>query len=835
MTEGDSFKLIFRSKTYSIPQNFPFLSDVNGQIYKTLLTTKRYNVKSNVREDVFLSFINNWTSQEIPIFSIDNINDFEILSQEFDRMKNLIQVFKKHTPAFEFSYIMNNNLNLQKKIKSDTAKLQKKTQLFMNIYAKFRKIEESFPDKKEKEKFINTLKDSEPKLMELCTKISSKSVEDYILSFLSEFNETENKRVEIDQIVYEIIEHEKTAILFKCQSNEKEIMIPKTVTYKDQQYVVKKISARSFYSNKTIKTISFPADSAVQIIGKESFSYSSIEMISISSKVTTIEEEAFYYCDSLKKVTFQPDSEICLIGKRAFSHTNLEEISIASDSLQIGEEVFADCKSLKVASFEKIHSIGAFAFKKSEIEKIFISSSVVELKNGWLKEANFIQDIKIIQAEIENIKQYQNDDFIIGKSDTFCENYDILLFASKSIKTVTIPSFIKRICECAFAFCENLEEVIFHEDSELILIDEKAFYDSSIKSISIPPHVTEICDRAFACEDLQTVNFAPDSELQVIGFAAFSSSGIKSISIPATVTNISFLSFDCRQLENVTFCDDSKLRVIEQGAFSFSGIHRISIPPTAVDVGRSMSACTWEMEEVTIKGKNPFYYAIENGQILIGKSNLLSDDFDFLYFVNKKKKSVTIPSYVKVIGPYAMEHCKSLKKVEFQKDSKLVSIQASAFEFSSIVKITLPQSLVKIGYHAFIGCRNLQIVNFSDVLNSNLKIIGEAAFCNCDKLMHFTFPSSLEVIKKAAFQNCECLQKVVFPVDSRLRIIEKNAFSGSSIKSIKIPLSVQRIGKDAFFPCSSLLIIEIDEKSKLSLDPLEVFSKKSILMKPVNK
>lgn len=182
-----------------------------------------------------------------------------------------------------------------------------------------------------------------------------------------------------------------------------------------------------------------------------------------------------------------------------------------------------------------------------------------------------------------------------------------------------------------------------------------------------------------------------------------------------------------------------------------------------------------------------------------------------------------------------MEHCKSLKKVEFQKDSKLVSIQASAFEFSSIVKITLPQSLVKIGYHAFIGCRNLQIVNFSDVLNSNLKIIGEAAFYNCDKLMHFAFPSSLEVIKKAAFQNCECLQKVVFPVDSRLRIIEKNAFSGSSIKSIKIPLSVQRIGKDAFSPCSSLLINEIDEKSKFSLDPLEVFSKKSILMKPVNK
>lgn len=138
MTEGDSFKLIFRSKTYSIPQNFPYLSDVNGQIYNTLLTTKRYNVKSNVREDVFLSFINNWTSQEVPIFSIDNINDFEILSQEFDRMKNLIQVFKKHTPAFEFSYIMNNNLNFQKRIRSDTAKLQNQTQLFMNIYAKFR-------------------------------------------------------------------------------------------------------------------------------------------------------------------------------------------------------------------------------------------------------------------------------------------------------------------------------------------------------------------------------------------------------------------------------------------------------------------------------------------------------------------------------------------------------------------------------------------------------------------------------------------------------------------------------------------------------------------------
>lgn len=52
------YQLVLRSKIFPIPNDFRFLEDVDLNIYSILKTTKRYEVKSNVSENVFQHFIN---------------------------------------------------------------------------------------------------------------------------------------------------------------------------------------------------------------------------------------------------------------------------------------------------------------------------------------------------------------------------------------------------------------------------------------------------------------------------------------------------------------------------------------------------------------------------------------------------------------------------------------------------------------------------------------------------------------------------------------------------------------------------------------------------------
>ena len=60
MQNEKEFTLILQSKAFKIPSSFPHLRDVDEKIYKQLISTNQYEVKSLVSEDVFQSFINHW-------------------------------------------------------------------------------------------------------------------------------------------------------------------------------------------------------------------------------------------------------------------------------------------------------------------------------------------------------------------------------------------------------------------------------------------------------------------------------------------------------------------------------------------------------------------------------------------------------------------------------------------------------------------------------------------------------------------------------------------------------------------------------------------------------
>ena len=106
----------------------------------------------------------------------------------------------------------------------------------------------------------------------------------------------------------------------------------------------------------------------------------------------------------------------------------------------------------------------------------------------------------------------------------------------------------------------------------------------------------------------------------------------------------------------------------------------------------------------------------------------------------------------------------------------VVSLEDNAFcETESLVFVTLPKSITRIGNRAFLGCTNLKEIT----IPGSVKEIG--FICqSCDNLRSVKIPNSVTTIGDYAFSSCV------------------------NLRSIEIPNSVTKIGEYAFGYCDSL-------------------------------
>jgi hypothetical protein len=71
-------------------------------------------------------------------------------------------------------------------------------------------------------------------------------------------------------------------------------------------------------------------------------------------------------------------------------------------------------------------------------------------------------------------------------------------------------------------------------------------------------------------------------------------------------------------------------------------------------------------------------------------------------------------------------------------------------------------------------------------------VIGRYAFANCSSLSSICIPSSVEKLSDYCFEECQSLSTIEFEIDSHLSRVEQSVFSGcSSLSSIWIPSSLR--------------------------------------------
>ena len=125
---------------------------------------------------------------------------------------------------------------------------------------------------------------------------------------------------------------------------------------------------------------------------------------------------------------------------------------------------------------------------------------------------------------------------------------------------------------------------------------------------------------------------------------------------------------------------------------------------------------------------------------------------------------------------------------------------------SSLLSITIPNSVTIIGNNAFNGCNNLSYF----VIPTNVTSIGDSAFSGCSSLPSITIPSNVTTIGNSAFSGCSSLStEIRFP--NSVISIGNSVFSGcSSLPSVIIPsFEIDTIGDAFFYNCTSLHSITI--------------------------
>lgn len=144
------------------------------------------------------------------------------------------------------------------------------------------------------------------------------------------------------------------------------------------------------------------------------------------------------------------------------------------------------------------------------------------------------------------------------------ESISDMAFYGTSIKSINLPSSVKKIGKSSIANCAELEKITLSDN--ITEIPTGAFNSNyKLTSIELPTNLTLIGTAAFLnCESLENINI-PDSVTE-INDRAFSNSGLKNIDLPDGLTKIGETAFSANTSANVYI--PTSVITIEKDAFN---------------------------------------------------------------------------------------------------------------------------------------------------------------------------------------------------------------------------------------------------------------------------
>lgn len=147
----------------------------------------------------------------------------------------------------------------------------------------------------------------------------------------------------------------------------------------------------------------------------------------------------------------------------------------------------------------------------------------------------------------------------------------------------------------------------------------------------------------------------------------------------------------------------------------------------------------------------------------------------------------------------------------------VTSVESWAFSFChNLKRITIPESVTKIGFAAFKGCDGIAELT----IPRSVTEIEDEALIDCSGLtsiqaeqgnpvFHSAGNCLIHTEEKSLYLGCSTSK---IPTDGSVTSIKKYAFSGcSGLTELTIPKTVTNLGESAFYKCSGLTSIQVEQ------------------------
>ena len=366
----------------------------------------------------------------------------------------------------------------------------------------------------------------------------------------------------------------------------------------------------------------------------------------------------------------QENTEDNVIGENMFYNCkNLAELKLPLTATTIEMFAISGCESLQELTIPCATVKGSAIRNCNNLEAITLTSDVKNFDGGNLEGCSKLQNILV---ESSNMDYVSVDGVLYDKNQTKIVKYPM----GRSANSYSIAATVKTIGEEAFSYAK-------------------------FEQIVIPESVTKIESSAFEyCRNLTSV-IIPNS-VRTIGIMAFwGCSKLNAVQMSSSVSELeSSIFYNCINLREFTIS---------------KGIQKIA--------SSAFENCT-SLQTFNVDEENRWFAA----------------DDGILYSYNMKTlircplahyaEIFRVPDGVLTIADEAFEKCINIGKIILP--DGLIKIGSSAFAYTNITAIDMPNSVNEIGIMAFWGCKNLEVF----IIPENMSVIPSSMMYNCSNLKY---------------------------------------------------------------------------------------------------
>ena len=115
---------------------------------------------------------------------------------------------------------------------------------------------------------------------------------DFIIFFMSK--KSINNIIQQNGLFFILDKNNKTCSLYNTSGKNDHIIIPRSINYKDQEYIVTSITKINQDFTPKVKSIQFPSDSEVRTIKPMALAFSFLESLEIPASITEFKENWLY-------------------------------------------------------------------------------------------------------------------------------------------------------------------------------------------------------------------------------------------------------------------------------------------------------------------------------------------------------------------------------------------------------------------------------------------------------------------------------------------------------------------------------------------------------------